>query len=941
MKPTVLAFLFAMLLPGSSSALYEVPGEREKGGMMGVVEQGIPRELEKANCGFRVPGEQEDDYMTKVYGVPLRPATWRDRPTGEDTASNPYPETAEGLVFSAYWWHDACRLQRESNPPCSDPQGCVNYCQGVNDAMRYKVYRATACEVHIADFAEDEAGNSVFVGCHTEIHSTDNAVVSADCHSCPGSSPECAPTKPIAYAYVGEKYQCTGDWDEEHDAQWMGSETGSILHADFGWVWTDGKPDVRFPREECAAFWTKGEDHEHRNCMPCTGDQCRSLEGRSLRPEFDPPKDLYGDIRLYDSLYRRYTATHDLAEIPRTQAPEEEERDDIRVQLACYNWYREKTLNPDDPSHRTCIADDLQLEKLRTRTVEDDVEWNADDALPSGENAGGFTLDPEGLTTDPRKAKGVSRFNAPALPPTDPVPPFGETSKYVTVLQRLERQMEGFPPTVELILPLVSSEDELARLFGPRTSAAARDITSVTVPLQAGLLDAVREILRQAVFARAEEDVVPVVVPLLSESEIQTVTEAWQGWKEQRRLLNLPVGEEVDALLAKLGRYREQITEFRALRAALPNALATVLNRRESLSDAIDAWVASRMAPYQALMGQEGEKRELFDAWRELKEAAVRAGQVNATYCKADRTTPPLRAEDAVPAIDWIELEKEFPLPAIPPSPRHLVFDFSDIFYEGMEDAAALRIPVLKPVQVAINLPLPPSPQATGLPPSLPDLPTVPPLPGVSAPPAVSIEARYGAEPAGTTVSYRELTEKFRQLAGDLRAVRDRYDDLIWVEEKHPDLACPVMGTDGCVFPETMLWRIFMRIWSPVGAFLDNGTDPAGTASSLSSAPSCPYPGWEDVDQCLLQEKLIRQGLRITLPAGTTEGTASSLADLRRDMRDETLNRDGSLVPMGPAAPPFDIVSPSDLYESYPVPGNVRLELNPAASASSSSSSRR
>ncbi len=953
-KATFLALGLAMLLPGSSHALYGVPRERDPQGMMEVVGRAIPQELEKANCGFRLFGEYEDEYMTKVYGVPLRPATWRGRPTGEGTAGNPYPETAQGLVFSAYWWHDACREVRDAQPPrspsgisCTDPQSCGDFCADVNAGMRYKVYRATQCEVHKANYVEDEAGNPIFLGCYSEIWSTDDPQASSDCHSCPGSDPECNPTKAVAWASVGEKYQCTGDWDEEHDDLWMGTETGSLLRADFGWVWRDGRPDVRFPREECAAFWTKGEESEHRNCMPCAGEECRSLEGRELRQPFDPPKDLYGDIRLYDSFYRRYVATHDLAEIPQTQAPEEGNVDDIRVQLACYNWYRETSLNPDVSSHRTCIADDLQLEKLTTRTVDDDVTWNVRDEVPAVEDMGGFSLDPEGLTEDPADPKAVSRFTAPRLPPTDPVPPFGaaqdlrpfgETPKYVTVMQKLERQMEGFPPTVELILPVVSAEDELARLFEHGDSAAPRGLTSITVPLQAGLVDAVREVLRQAMFSRIEEDAVPVVIPMVSESELQAATEAWEGWKEQRQLMGKPAGE-VDALLEKLEQYREWIAEFRTLRAALPSALATVLERRESLSDAIDAWVASRMAPYRAMVGREEEKRELFNAWRELKEATTRLGQVNAAYCKADRTTPPLRMEDALPPIDWLELEKEFPLPSIPPSPRHLAFDFSDIFYEGMRDAAALRVPVLKPVQVAIDLPMPPSPNGKELPPVLPDLPPGPPLPEVSAPAALTIDARYAAEPPGPPLSFRDLAAKFRELAGDMRAVRDRYDDRIWVEEKHPDLACPVFGENGCVFPESMLWRAFMRIWSPVGAFLDQGEDPSGTASSLSSASSCPYAGMEDTDLCLLREKLVRQGLRITLPAGTEEGATSSLDALRREMRELTLKRDGTLVTMpGSLLPAYDIAFPEDLYESYPVPGNVRLERGGASASSSASS---
>ncbi len=929
--------------------LYTIPEGRDTDTMKSIVNADIPDQLNKANCGFRITDEHELDYMTTVNGVPLRPDTWHDRSTGA-SEDNPYPQGAYGKSFAAYHDNPYCEDFRSRDLPeynenrCTDPNQCQNICDAVNADMRYSVERIAACDVQTAVYAPvfDDDGNVVdwtFDHCETTSFRTDE--VAGDCNSCPASSPECDPTVETR-EYFGEKYECTGDWEEQQSG---------LLRVGYGWVWDGDSPALENAADWCKALWTK-EQKEYPNCTDCKGSECRSAP-EVPSPVKDPQYDPLNGSR-YDSFYRRYVATHTLADIPQTNSTEENDKN-IEVNLACYKWYKEADLDPSNPGDRACIADDLQLYKLTSRKMEKgNEEWNKQESsssagpctaqpwpgcgggsCPPGQacesaigastctcrmqssssiehKAGGFTLDPA--------HKNDSTFSAPALPETETGRILGETQegKYVTAMNTLERRMEGLPPTIQLILPSVKTRDELALLFPPTDpDAQPSPLTDITVPLRPGLIEAVREVLRHAIFSRIREEPIPVVVPLLSETELQSAIEAWEGWKKEGELNPSLNTTGTDAIIAKLQEYRRQMQDYRKMRAALPSALAAALTRREELSQAVDEWVASRLAPYQQAMISQDAVQRLVGSWRNLKEKLTNIVQLNQQYCKNDMTSA---------FLPWLEKQDNFEPPEIPPeTPRHLVFDFSNVFIEGAEEAAAIRVPVFRVVQVAIKLPLPPLPH----PDPLPDLPPVPELPELSTDP-IDISKEYETEPTPEIpLNYEELANKFDDLANQLSDVRQQYDDNLWTEEQHEDFSCPNPGSDGCVFPETKLWNVFMRIWSPIGAFLDFNKPPV-PPPLYPLGPSSQCPAGDD--QCLLQEQLLKRGLRVTLPK-ESEGNGDAYDPLRLQMRQQILDDDGKLIQQGSDVPLFE-EKDDRLFESYPVPRDVPL-FTPNSSSSS------
>lgn len=918
--------------------------------MDNIVKSEIPGKLQQANCGYREDGSQEDS-MTKVHGVPLSPddGTWKGQPTGNDSA---YPDSAQGLVFADYAANDNCSNFRGQNPPsadnktCNKPGDCEDICTYVNDNYQYCVDRVSKCKVwHVVDWIPidwDGDGNPIAWQpiCDSSDEPTDN---SADCQTCNDSDAECndwygETSTASDWQNVGQKYECTGDIGEENARMDGQPDDGcGILQVDYGWV---GLPPPNLPAA-CVGKWGITEKLEHKNCMHCgpggdfeekKGEECRTAlelppptESTLAHPvqydaaqHFEPVPYYKGETsRIYEAFFRKYTATHELGTVPKAESPNEY----YDVHLACYKWYKEKDLDPTNPNDLNCIADDLQLDKLKQRKINDQpTDVNKQDSLPQGTGIGGFALDEQ------KKKEDGSTFSAPGLAKGLSRPSFGETPKYVTVMQNLEQEMEGFPPTVQLFLPLTSAADELKSLFQQSSSSSSTGsmITDLTVPLQPGLVEAVRATFRQSVLSRTREYDVPVVVPLASDADIQTAIQAWKAWKEERKLLNKS-DDGADDVIQKLQSYATRAEEARSLRANLPIYLAAMLDQRKVLSDAIDQWISDRMKPYNDALAARQKQLALFQTWVSLKNAYTQLGVTNIPYCKNDTTTPPLL---------WMELDDVDP-PDVPAYPKHLVFDFSDIFFKNIEQAAVLQIPVLKPIQVAIDVPLPPDPHFdTYPPPKLPDLPSLTSLP---APPSQTLKVETGdvTDEKTDDFPYAQLQADFENMTGILTAVNSQYQNLLWVKEKHEDLACPQFGANGCVFPETKLWNVFMRIWSPIGAFLNPGSSPAapGVQPGVAGiAPACLYPNglYKTAAECLLQEKMVKKGLRVTLPK--SQSSASSIEQLRTQMREQTIDSKGSIVPKDFQ---YNVDYTEDLYNAYPVPADVRLEFRSSSSSSS------
>jgi len=757
----------------------------------------------------------------------------------------------------------------------------------------------------------------------------------------------------------------------------------------YGWVWNDktGEPKLDLPNDDCKAFWKGVESEEHPNCVICTGSECRTEPPKG--PPYDPGE---GKNAVYKAFFRRYEGSHVLKYIkgaetkeameekpkeekkkkteeevgtgylgddaPETdkekeaaakKKEEEEKKKNSSVKVGCYGWYTEPqspSIFP-DKTDLNCVADDLRLTTVlnqRKMTLPESdlpVQFNLKDNLPTPPKdapAGGYSLE---------SAKKTFTWLFTAIPPkVIHRTPFGEQPWYVTEMRRLQQKMKDYPPTVQVILPTLEANEKSLSMDSSSSSSASSDapLIDMTVPLEPGLVEVIRDFLHQSLLSRLEEQTIPVVLPMLSEEEIQSALQAWETWKKSRLLAEKTAKDggksiesaagKADQIITKLQEYRSSIHRYRILRAMLPEYLAYLLTERKKLTDALDEWINSRMEPYTQALGEREQMLGLLSSWEGLEYAYTNLGVTNSRYCKADATTPPL------PWIMEAADARYFSFPEVPSYPRHMVFDFSDIFFDGAKQIVSMPTPVLELVRVTLNIPMPPPPDTENV--SIPNLPSLPQLPAMPAPSAsLVVQKNYKSEAVPPPFPYDELKESFDIAAGMINYETKLYNEYLWVKATNKKLSCLTLGSDGCVFPETYLWHVFMRIWSPVGAFLKSYPVPEtpevaknqgfmGYASSLSSDPPCAPLD----DQCQMRESLVRKSLRITLPTSASAssvpetGSGLTAADrLRSILRLKTLDQWGRLIPQVQNL--YKISGPQELYDSFPVPLEATIDYQP------------
>jgi hypothetical protein len=226
-------------------------------------------------------------------------------------------------------------------------------------------------------------------------------------------------------------------------------------------------------------------------------------------------------------------------------------------------------------------------------------------------------------------------------------------------------------------------------------------------------------------------------------------------------------------------------------------------------------------------------EKELLPAWREAQAAVARlSDKTNLPWCMNQRFTSPIysqldpwlssRDRDGAPA-------NELGLPTLPlvERPEDVIIDFSAI----AAMSGTLKIPVLKPIQVRIDIPAPPKPgELAELPPvddiraamtdAMGNLPEVrdeledPPL--MEPPPPLGTDTLDAAEVAlaeirGITTALDERYDTFWKSIGPLKPNQEQYARQI---EMKTGLKCFGFDRLPCDHPEMNLLEIGQRIGS-------------------------------------------------------------------------------------------------------------------------------
>lgn len=475
------------------------------------------------------------------------------------------------------------------------------------------------------------------------------------------------------------------------------------------------------------------------------------------------------------------------------------------------------------------------------------------------------------------------------------------------------------------------------------------------------------EVLHE-LFTVKEEEVV-VVIPSLSREEAVAYRELWKADKRKREIANKPEIPGTDALIEKLDAYPRQIDKYYAIQGQLTTTVSTLLGVQEDGTSAIAAWMEENIRRYKEFTEEERRRRDMQPLVEEVLAEMLALEDTNMQFCRSGMLTTlplylqnynwnPTRAgstlrrymgEEEVPNPDdpntkpYVTMEV-FPVcdgspgtfPALCLPPEHdFVFDLTSISTRDVP----MRIPVLHPIVLKIQVPVPPTDDSTKIPTleemTLPDLPPVPKidmeLTRLMQPMDLQEQPKPIEPPPPLDLTQVQTTlENVRDLLRSRRLVYERY----WqsVEPNGNPLVCngDAWGELECMHDERDL--IGDVTYLVAGPAVHSRTVMEIQSTHRDSRPS--DPAFQDplmrtmTDPNSEQESPNTKRLRVEPADGwqlrsnggdDTQVTDEVLEQIRGDMRRKTIQDDGSrtdTLPVGKTktlAPYFFVPNDTEL----------------------------
>ncbi|MBP7114248.1 MAG: hypothetical protein KBA40_02220 [Candidatus Peribacteraceae bacterium] len=345
-----------------------------------------------------------------------------------------------------------------------------------------------------------------------------------------------------------------------------------------------------------------------------------------------------------------------------------------------------------------------------------------------------------------------------------------DLSAFFEAQQRELLKMTADPQT-RLIMParfLVGlAEDD--PLFQYVSGTVSRSDGTVEITLKAGLEDIGNVLVSfQRIFVAPIQEVrIPVLVPLVSVTEIDARIADWKQWKvheesaaaEQERT---SMASSADPLIDKLMSYRDRAEEVRLMRGALLTYLEKLFDSQKQIREYFANWYRENSDLLLVSAEHAVQRRELKRIWRLLQRSMLQADECQMLWCSNHRYSTPVYS-----LLDnwWGESgpgqkrDRDYQPESLTDlgytQPDDQLYDFSDVKFPR----DPWLIPTLWPVSVAVRLPLPPL--VGEAPPSadtFPDLPALPddmifdafPVPNVDLPtaPLITPPVTQDLEPA-------------------------------------------------------------------------------------------------------------------------------------------------------------------------------------------------
>lgn len=351
--------------------------------------------------------------------------------------------------------------------------------------------------------------------------------------------------------------------------------------------------------------------------------------------------------------------------------------------------------------------------------------------------------------------------------------------------------------------------------------------------------------IERSVLLHVEEEPIPVVVPMGSPAEFRSRARDWCEWyKAENGAKNCDdAPEEVKKVMERLEEYAKRIDDVRELRAELSETAGATLDLQRRLLEPIATWFKDNEGKLKALIrGRERAELELLPEWKKAQAQVIEMHErTNLPWCMNQRYTSPVyslldpwlpsRGESGSQQV----VTGELGLPQLPTveRPEDVIIDFSAV----TAMSGTIKLPVLKPVQIRIDIPTPPTPRELA---ELPDIQLVrdamkeaigemPEVdnqlsnPPTQEPPPPLSESLLndGKQALGKMLTIlKGMNERYKKFWGSIGPLeppdpdKPNFDELNEERDKKQKLRCKEWDTNQCQHVEMDLWERVLRIGS-------------------------------------------------------------------------------------------------------------------------------
>lgn len=277
------------------------------------------------------------------------------------------------------------------------------------------------------------------------------------------------------------------------------------------------------------------------------------------------------------------------------------------------------------------------------------------------------------------------------------------------------------PPVLRIVLPNawfmgLDPNDPFIGGSGGEPAGRANRADRIELQIEANedMLGAAMAFIERSLLLRVEEEPIHVAVPAGSPVEFRARAADWCNWYKSQSGEKTCDGapQEIKDILTRLEEYAARIDEYRQLRVELAETAGAVLDVQRRMLEPIARWFADHQQQLRNVADSRARvERELLPQWRQIQTGvALLHERTNLPWCMNHRYTAPILTQ-----IDpWLP-SRTLPgapiemggLPRLPEISRDpdVIVDFSAV--SAM--SGVLKIPVLKPVQIRIDVPAPPA----------------------------------------------------------------------------------------------------------------------------------------------------------------------------------------------------------------------------------------